>query len=125
MPVVGSSHRVASSARVLLLREADTARPIARLCYETRAMAVHQLVPTFGAGDATAQAAVHLQLLLRRLGIFGELFAGEVKDGLEGLVRRWTRLGPKPEDLVLYHHGIGSGRFAPPLTLGCRKGRGF
>ena len=58
-------------------------------------MAVHQLIPSFVAGDATGQAALHLQLLLRRLGHFGELYAGEVGPGLESLAHPVSRAAPR------------------------------
>ncbi|MBI3183447.1 MAG: ribbon-helix-helix protein, CopG family [Myxococcales bacterium] len=54
-------------------------------------MAVHQLVPNFVMGDATSQAAIHLSLLLRRLGRFGEV--------QPGLVRRRLPAGPKRNSL--------------------------
>ncbi len=91
MPVVGSSHRLASKATGPM----DTARLIACRCdRQGPPMAVHQLIPSFVAGDATGQAALHLQLLLRRLGHFGELYAGEVGPGLE--VPRAPGLGAAP-----------------------------
>jgi len=50
------------------------------------AMAVHQLVPNFVSGDATGQAAVQFQAILRRLGHYGELFAEEVEPALASWV---------------------------------------
>ncbi|WP_309895374.1 glycosyltransferase family 4 protein [Archangium sp.] len=85
-------------------------------------MAVHQLIPSFVAGDATGQAALHLQVLLRRLGHFGELYAGEVGPGLESLAHPASALRPKPDDLVLYHHGIASPLSSRLMHLPCRRG---
>ena len=48
-------------------------------------MEVHQLIANFAPGDAMGQAAINLQALLRRLGHFGELYAGEVAPGFESL----------------------------------------
>ncbi len=62
-------------------------------------MAVHQLIPSFVPGDATGQAALHLQHLLRRMGRFGELYASEVGPGLESLAHPASALRPAPEDL--------------------------
>lgn len=73
-------------------------------------------------GDATGQAALHLQLLLRRLGHSGELYAGEVGAGLESLARPAAELRPRPEDLVLYHHGIASPLSGRLMLLPCRRG---
>jgi glycosyltransferase involved in cell wall biosynthesis len=85
-------------------------------------MAVHQLIPSFMPGDATGQAALHLQLLLRRLGHCGELYAGEVGAGIESLARPVTELRPRPEDLVLYHHGIASPLSGRLMLLPCKRG---
>jgi glycosyltransferase involved in cell wall biosynthesis len=88
-------------------------------------MAVHQLIPSFVAGDASGQAALHLQLLLRRMGHFGELYAGEVGAGLESLAHPLSVLRPAPEDLVLYHHGIASALSGQLMHLPCRRGLVF
>ena len=88
-------------------------------------MAVHQLIPSFVPGDATGQAALHLQLLLRRMGHFGELYAGEVGAGLESLAHPVSSLRPAPEDLVLYHHGIASPLSGLLMHLPCRRGLVF
>jgi glycosyltransferase involved in cell wall biosynthesis len=88
-------------------------------------MAVHQLIPSFVAGDATGQAALHLQHLLRRLGRFGELYASEVGPGLESLAHPVSALRPAPEDWVLYHHGIASPLSSQLMHLPCRRGLVF
>jgi glycosyltransferase involved in cell wall biosynthesis len=88
-------------------------------------MAVHQLIPSFVAGDATGQAALHLQWLLRRMGHFGDIHAAEVGPGLESLARPLTALAPGPEDLVLYHHGIASPLSGRLMHLPCRRGLVF
>jgi glycosyltransferase involved in cell wall biosynthesis len=85
-------------------------------------MAVHQLIPNFVPGDATGQAALHLQLLLRRLGRAGHLYAGEVAPGLSALAYPADRLRPAPDDLVLYHHGIASHLSGQLMHLPCRRG---
>ena len=85
-------------------------------------MAIHQLIPSFVPGDATGQAALHLQLLLRRMGHAGALYADEVGAGLEGLASPASALRPGPEDLVLYHHGIASPLSSRLMHLPCRRG---
>ncbi|RKH42119.1 glycosyltransferase family 4 protein [Corallococcus llansteffanensis] len=85
-------------------------------------MAVHQLIPSFGPGDASGQAALHLQLLLRRMGHVGDIYAEEVGGGLEGLARHVFKLSPKPDDLVLYHHGIASPLSGRLMHLDCKRG---
>lgn len=85
-------------------------------------MAVHQLVPSFVPGDAMGQAALHLQLLARRLGHHGEIFAGEIAPGYQSLVRPARELRPRSDDLVLYHHGIASPWSGALLHLPCRRG---
>lgn len=84
-------------------------------------MAVHQLVPHFRIGDATAQAAVHFRALLRRLGHWGGLFSVSQDPGTEALVEPVERLRVQPDDLVLLHHAIGSRLAARLLHLPCRR----
>src|SRR5690349_7187792 len=88
-------------------------------------MAVHQLIPNFTLGDATGQAAIHLRLLLRRLGHEGEIYADEVAPSLQSLVHPRGALRPAPEDLVLYHHGLASRLSFQLARLRCRKGLVF
>jgi glycosyltransferase involved in cell wall biosynthesis len=85
-------------------------------------MAIHQLIPSFVPGDATGQAALHLQLLLRRMGHAGGVYADEVGAGLEGLASPAAALRPEPGDLVLYHHGIASPLSSRLMHLPCRRG---
>ncbi|HZN94197.1 MAG TPA: glycosyltransferase family 4 protein, partial [Myxococcales bacterium] len=73
-------------------------------------------------GDATGQAAVNLRWLLRRLGAHGELYSADVSPDLHALVRPISHLRPRPEDLVLYHHGIASWLSGHWMHLRCRKG---
>jgi glycosyltransferase involved in cell wall biosynthesis len=84
-------------------------------------MIVHQLIPSFVSGDATGQAALHFQLLLRRLGHFGEIYAGEVEPKLATLARPLSALRPASQELVLYHHGIASPLCARLMHLDCRR----
>ena len=84
-------------------------------------MAVHQLLPSFKAGDAMGQAALHLQLLLRRMGHFGEIHAHEVEPGLSALARPARALRPAPDDWVFYHHGIASPLSSQLIRLRCRR----
>ncbi|HUM13862.1 MAG TPA: glycosyltransferase [Myxococcaceae bacterium] len=71
-------------------------------------MVVHQLVPHFRLGDATAQAAIHFRVLLRRLGHWGGLFSASQEPGAEALVQPLEALRAHPDDLVLLHHALGS-----------------
>src|SRR4051794_3262409 len=84
-------------------------------------MAVLQLVPSLVPGDATGQAAIHFQLLLRRLGIYSELYAGEVDGSLSSLARPASTLSPASDDWVLYHHGIASPLSGQLMHLDCRR----
>ena len=84
-------------------------------------MEVHQLIPSFVPGDAIGQAAVGFAALLRRLGHFGQLYAGEVAPGCGALVKPAEQLRPGPEALVLYHHGIASEWAGRLLDLECRR----
>jgi len=85
-------------------------------------MAVHQLVPHFRIGDATAQAAIHFRALLRRLGHWGGLYSVLREPGTEALAQPVDALRVMPDDLVLLHHAIGSQLAARLLHLPCRRG---
>ncbi len=85
-------------------------------------MEVHQLIPTFTPGDAMGQCAVAWQRVLRRLGAYGDVFAGEVAAGYESLVRPAAELKPSRDALVLYHHGIASPLAGRLMHLDCRRG---
>jgi len=85
-------------------------------------MAVHQLLQSLSDGDGTSQAAIHLQLLLRRLGHFGELYATDSGGDFRALVRPMAELETRPEDLVLLHHGRAFGLSAWFTHLPCRLG---
>src|SRR5688572_30359420 len=69
-----------------------------------------------------SQAAINFQWLLRRLGHFVHVHAGEVAEGYASLVRSASALRPAREDLVLYHHGIASELASALLHLDCRRG---
>jgi glycosyltransferase involved in cell wall biosynthesis len=85
-------------------------------------MAVHQLLPHFRIGDAVSQSAVHYQLLLRRLGHWGEIFSVLRDPGTEDLARPLEALRVRPDDLVLGHHAIGSQVSARLMHLPCKRG---
>ena len=85
-------------------------------------MEVHQLIPNFVPGDAMSQAAVAWQRVLRHLGAWGEVYAGEIARGYESLARPAAELRPSKDALVLYHHGIASPLAGQLMHLGCRRG---
>jgi glycosyltransferase involved in cell wall biosynthesis len=68
-------------------------------------MAVHQLLRRFTGDDAISEAAVELQIQLRRLGQSGDIYAYDVRNGFDALVRPVRELKPERSDLVLYHQG--------------------
>src|SRR5262249_16127247 len=119
MPVVGSSHNVASRAT-----EGGTEPVQPDTCARGSAsfMAVHQLLPRFHSQDPSALAAVELQILLRRLGQWGELYALEREEGAEPLVQHAEALRVRPGDTVLLHHDRESPLPARLLHLPCRRG---
>jgi glycosyltransferase involved in cell wall biosynthesis len=86
-----------------------------------KAMVVHQLLPNFRPGDAMGAAAVAFRRALRRLGAWGELYAGEVDAGSRSWVRPASWLKPGPDDWVLYHHGIASPLASKVMHLECRR----
>jgi glycosyltransferase involved in cell wall biosynthesis len=85
-------------------------------------MRVHQLLPSFTPADAMGQAAVAFAQVLRRLGHFGHIYAGEVAPGYGSLALPSSELKPAPGDLLLYHHGIASPLAGALLHWRCKKG---
>ena len=83
---------------------------------------VHQLLPTFSPSDAMGQVAIGFQRALRHLGHSGEVFAEEVAPAWQSLVRPLGELRTRPDDLVLYHHGIASPLAGKLMHLPCRTG---
>jgi glycosyltransferase involved in cell wall biosynthesis len=82
---------------------------------------VHQWIPCFTPGDAMGQAAVAWRRALRGLGLGGELYADEVAPGYEALVQPLEAFRPRPDDVVLYHHGIASPLAGRLLHAPCRR----
>lgn len=83
---------------------------------------VHQLIPCFTPGDAMGQVALGFQRALRHLGFLGEVYAEEVSPELAKLVRPLSMLRPRPDDVVLYHHGIASSLAGRLMHLECTRG---
>src|SRR5262249_19928735 len=119
MPVVGSSHNVASRAT-----EGGTEPVQPDTCARGSAsfMAVHQLLPRFHSSDPSALAAVELQILLRRLGQWGELYALEREERAEPVGQHAGALRVRPGDTVLLHDDRESPLAARLLHLPCRRG---
>ncbi|NNN14150.1 MAG: glycosyltransferase family 4 protein [Acidimicrobiaceae bacterium] len=59
-------------------------------------MEIHQFVPSFAPRDAIGQHALALRDLLRELGANSEIFADEIKPGLESQARPYSRFHPMP-----------------------------
>lgn len=91
-------------------------------CVRSGRMAVHQLVPSLTLGDATSLSVIHFRMLLRRLGIFGNIYVDQFSPKLGSLAQPASGLRPAPGDLVLYHHGIASPLAGRLLHLPCKKG---
>lgn len=85
-------------------------------------MVVHQLIPCLSPGDATGNAAIQFQGLLRQLGHASELYAGELHPSFRALAAPAHALRPAEDDWVLYHHGISSPLAGRLMHLRCRRG---
>ncbi len=59
-------------------------------------MEIHQFVPSFAPRDAIGQHALALRDLLRELGANSEIFADEIKPGLETQARPYSKFHPLP-----------------------------
>jgi glycosyltransferase involved in cell wall biosynthesis len=68
------------------------------------------------------QAAVAWQRALRLAGFVGDVFADDVASEFHHLVRPMSQFQARPEDLVLYHHGIASPLAGRLLHEAARRG---
>jgi glycosyltransferase involved in cell wall biosynthesis len=86
-------------------------------------MRLHHLVPTLSPRDAIGSLVVAFRELLQRLGFESEIFATHIHPELRSSARPSADLASviRPEDGVIYHHGIGSEEVALFASLHCRK----
>lgn len=75
-----------------------------------RVLAVHQLVPNYGVGDAIGNHVRALRGLLRGWGYPSDVYAQHVRRELSGEARFYTRYRElsDPGNVVLFHFSIGS-----------------
>lgn len=85
-------------------------------------MALHQLLPVFSSNDTLVQATIHLQLLARRLGSFGRIYAREVAERYEPLAAPLSALDSAADDVVLYHSCLASPASEAFLNAKGRRG---
>jgi len=82
---------------------------------------VHQLLSTFRRGEPATESALRLQVLLRRLGHWGELMALTPTPEFAALVRPIDSVRMRRSDWLLGHHAGPSAVTARLLLLGCRR----
>jgi glycosyltransferase involved in cell wall biosynthesis len=73
-------------------------------------MAVHQLLPDFGYGDAIGNDVQEIQKTLKEWGYASEIFAQHVHPKLNGLARPFWEYKEisRPQGIFLFHFSIGS-----------------
>ncbi len=72
---------------------------------------IHQMLPTLTTGDAISNQVIYIRSLIRRMGYPSEIFVENRDSSVSGLCQYYRPGVLNPEDLVLYHHSIGT-----PLT---------
>jgi glycosyltransferase involved in cell wall biosynthesis len=82
---------------------------------------VHQLLSQFRRGEPATESALRLQVLLRRLGHWGELLVLSSATTGAPLVRNLDAVRLRRTDWMLGHHAGASGLTARLLLLGCRR----
>ncbi len=75
--------------------------------YMTR-KTLHQFLEAISSGDATSDHAFLIRGWLREFGFESEIYASHVSAGLEKEVRQYMPGAFAAEELVIYHHTIGS-----------------
>jgi glycosyltransferase involved in cell wall biosynthesis len=85
-------------------------------------MAFYQILPTFRRASPLTHSAINLQLLARRLGRFGRLYAEAISPEFEPLTEPLATLDPAPDDLLVYHSIAVSPAHAAFLQAKARKG---
>ena len=69
---------------------------------------IHQVIESITASDAVSDHAFLMQDWLRELGFVSEIFVGSSGSGLKREVQQFTPAAFSQDDLVVYHHSIGS-----------------
>lgn len=70
--------------------------------------ALHQVIEIVLAGDAVSDHAFIMRDWLRQLGFESDLFVRSCAPGLEAEVRPYNSRSFAPDELIVYHHSIGS-----------------
>jgi glycosyltransferase involved in cell wall biosynthesis len=82
---------------------------------------IHQLLSQFRRGEPATESALRLQVLLRRLGHWGELLVTSSAPRENPLVRNLGAVRLRRTDWVLGHHAGASALTARLLLLGCQR----
>jgi len=82
---------------------------------------VHQLLSRFRRGEPATESALRLQVLLRRLGHWGELMALAPTPEYAALVRPLDSVRLRRSDWLLGHYAGPSAATARMLLLGCQR----
>ncbi len=73
-----------------------------------RKMAIHQILPSFFSGDAIGNQAYRMRELLRAWGFESQVFAQFRDRRLVDPGLDYTRYRPNPDNILIYHHSVGS-----------------
>jgi glycosyltransferase involved in cell wall biosynthesis len=73
--------------------------------------AIHQITPSFFYGDAMGNQAAEIRQRLREWGYRSQIYAQHLDTRLKDPGKDYRHYPGDPNDIVIYHHGIGS-----PLT---------
>lgn len=73
-----------------------------------RPIAIHQITPDIAEGDGVSNGIFYTQRLLQSLGIASEVYSGGIPPALAGRVRPIKDYVSRPDQVVIYHHSIGT-----------------
>ena len=100
----------------------DAPTPIAPAHRKNSIKTVHQFHAGANQSDAITNSMLLIQLLLRKHGFEGEIFAEHLGPGLEGRIHDIKRLPTGDDFFLLVHHSMGFGAFETIVALPVHKG---
>ncbi len=70
--------------------------------------AIHQFLPVLARHDAIGETALEMQKSIINLGYDSEIFVEKPIDPTKTIAKSFTEYTPQKNDLIIYHHSIGS-----------------
>ena len=69
---------------------------------------IHQFLPVLARYDAIGETVLRIQKVLHQLGYNSEIFVEKPIDSTKSITKSFTEYSPQKNNLIIYHHSIGS-----------------